>query len=816
MRASRSTLSHLDAKWFAKWQSSSKQAKTPTRGKWYQLCMFPYPSGQMHVGHLRVYSISDTLSRFRKMNGYDVLSPMGWDAFGLPAENAAQQRNVKASDWTYANIKAMHSQFDQMLCDFDWSKELITCHPDYYKHTQRLFLEFYKAGLAYRAPGLVNWDPVDETVLANEQVDAQGRSWRSGALVETRELEQWYLKITEYGDALDRDLSTLDQWPSKVKTMQKNWIGKSSGAELTLADNITVFTTRADTLAGAMYVALAINHPIVLAEAETNAGLKAFISKPHETGSKDGFRLSQVIKNPLTGAEMPLFCSPYVLGDYGTGAVMGVPAHDQRDSDFWELHGTTAPINVIQEAKSLPYTEKYGTLNEASGFAGLSIADGAKAIMNKLGAKEKTRYRLRDWLISRQRYWGAPIPIINCSSCGTVPVPEKDLPVLLPENHSGPLSQCKEFMETTCPSCGGEATRDPDTMDTFVDSSWYFLRFTDPDNKDLPFSKDRASELMPVDMYLGGVEHAILHLLYSRFWTKFLVDRGLIENIPNSEPFKRLVTQGMVHGKTFINTDNGRFLMPDELGPNNTVKATGKPAGITFEKMSKSKYNGVDPSEVISKYGADAVRAHVLFQAPVNDVLEWHEDNIVGVTRWLSKLQALVSSASECGSAPTSAQVQAWNECCALVSNITKSLEDTLALNTVISDFMKLTRAVGTLKGSELAWPATETLVKVIAPVCPANAEEAWEKLLEIKKQPWSSVFAEEWPLLEPISSGSAFNYNVMINGKRIMSFASESDVQEQVLEELSKEPKTKPLLERGIKRVVFVPAKSLVNILTN
>lgn len=792
--------------------------RKPTKGSWYQLCMFPYPSGKLHIGHLRVYTISDTLARFRNMAGYDVLHPMGWDAFGLPAENAAQQRNVSASDWTYSNIKASHDQFDQMLVQFDWSKEVITCHPDYYKHTQRLFLEMYKAGLAYRAPGVVNWDPVDKTVLANEQVDSQGRSWRSGALVETRELEQWYLKITQYGDALDRDLETLDQWPAKVKTMQKNWIGKSFGAEIALAENITVFTTRPDTLAGAMYVALALNHPLVVEEAKNNPELQAFISRPHESGSKDGFKLSNSIQNPLTLRPMELFCAPYVLGDYGTGAVMGVPAHDQRDFDFWALHGDSPAINVIKEASKLPYVEKAGTLNENSGFDGMSITDGGKAIIEKVGAREQTRFRLRDWLISRQRYWGAPIPMINCPSCGTVPVPEEDLPVLLPENHSGPLSQCDEFLHTSCPSCGGDATRDPDTMDTFMDSSWYFMRFTDPHNKVEPFNKEKASALMPVDMYIGGVEHAILHLLYSRFFTKFLVDQGLLESGPHAEPFKQLVTQGMVHGKTFVNPDNGRFLMPDELGPNKEVKATGKSALVTYEKMSKSKYNGVDPSEMFTKYGADAVRAHVLFQAPVNDVLEWDEDKIVGVVRWLGKFQGLVNDvcATTAHKKASPEQIEAWNESCATLSNITKSLGDTLSLNTVISDFMKFTRSASILKGSELAMPATEALIKAVGPVCPANAEEAWEKILAARQEPWHSVFTQEWPSLEAKLSNSNFKYNVMINGRRIITLESQSSDQSEVLGELGNHPKTKALLDRGIKRVVFVPSKALVNILTN
>lgn len=800
----------LQEKWLKKWAESPTQlAKTPTRGPRYQLSMFPYPSGKLHIGHLRVYTISDVLARFWRLRGYDVMHPFGWDAFGLPAENAAIERGISAKEWTYSNIEQMKSQVQAMCTAFDWDREVITCHPDYYKHTQKIFLLLYEAGLAYRAKAQVNWDPVEQTVLANEQVDAEGKSWRSGAVVEQRELEQWFLKITDYAEKLNKDLKLLDKWPQHVKTMQKNWIGSSRGVELTLSDQIKVFTTRADTLGAVQFLALSLDHPVVTELVKSDPKLGEFVNKSFEHDSKEGYRLPLSLQNPLNGRDLPVFTAPYVISDYGTGAVMGVPAHDARDFEFWKVNGDGQVIKVIDSDEPL-YTEKKGILNENSGFPGLSVQEGGRKIVEMLKDKgtavPTSRYRLRDWLISRQRYWGAPIPIVHCQSCGPVPVPDKDLPVKLPENHSGSLANCPEFIETTCPECGAAAKRDADTMDTFMDSSWYYLRYTDPHNKDKPFDADLATKWLPVDMYVGGVEHAILHLLYSRFLSKFLSETGAYSSSLSGEPFKQLVTQGMVHGKTFINPDNGRFLKPEEH-ENGLIKATGKQAQICYEKMSKSKYNGVDPLQVINAHGADAVRAHILFSAPVSDILDWDQDRIVGVERWLSRVGTMVSSMTASDQEPTPDQNRVWNNLVDKVSDITDALETRLSLNTLISDLMILTHQVADLKGSELHEQALRTLIVCMAPVAPCHAEEFWEAV----NAKSGSVFAEDWPQPQKTTEKASKQFAVWLNGQRIGMLSTVEPDQHQ-LEQAAKDnfEIIRNLDASKIKKVVYNPNKKV------
>ncbi|KAL2067632.1 hypothetical protein VTL71DRAFT_15728 [Oculimacula yallundae] len=701
----------LDMKWQEKWQIGRLESKlkglqaelvnlragnhespvTSSKDKKYVLPMFPYPSGNLHLGHLRVYTISDVLARFHRMQGHEVLHPIGWDAFGLPAENAAIERGVEPATWTKQNIQNMKLQLETMNGEWDWDKEFATCDPTFYKHTQTLFSELYNAGLAYQAESLVNYDPVDKTVLANEQVDSNGCSWRSGAKVEKKMLKQWFFKISEYRQELLDGLKELEKdgaWPERVLSMQKNWLGKSTGARIKFSvvaydeqthPDIEVFTTRPDTLFGVQYLALASTHPIVQGLAETDTELQAFLDAIPQLpqDSKAGYLLNVRATNPLayeestpdaTKASLPIYVAPYVLGDYGDGAVMGVPAHDTRDHTFWKYNRPEDPVRLVvsqlSNKMSLPETTPFihhGHLTKHSGpYAGLSTAAATKKIVSLLESKglgeEAETWRLRDWLVSRQRYWGTPIPIIHCTSCGPVLVPEDQLPVELPpvESHwakgkaGNPLEHAHEWINTPCPKCGEAAKRDTDTMDTFVDSSWYFMRFPDSKNHDLPFDLNAAERFLPVDLYIGGVEHAILHLLYSRFIYKFFTTTKFwpSEALKLGEPFKKVLTQGMVHGKTYSDPGTGRFLKPEEVDLSEPSKpmviATNQKANISFEKMSKSKYNGVDPGICMAEYGADATRAHILFQAPVSEVLEWDEEKISGVTRWLRRLHDMI------------------------------------------------------------------------------------------------------------------------------------------------------------------------------
>ena len=842
------TLTSLSAKWNKrvlktdiKLVKLKKNSSDPsTQESKYILSMFPYPSGILHIGHLRVYSISDALNRFYKINGYKVIHPMGWDAFGLPAENAAIERGINPAEWTASNIAKMKEQMALMMIDFDWSREVTTCSPDYYKFTQKIFLAMFKYKLAYRKEAEINWDPVDKTVLANEQVDSEGRSWRSGAIVEKRLLKQWFLGITKYAHDLQHDLKYLNDWPEHVKTMQKNWIGESHGTQvqfLLKLDNsglangleninkIVTFTTRVDTLFSVQFLAISTNHDLARICSKQDSNLANFIIKCKNDESlkesKEGYLLEGIkVIHPLTKKEIPVFVAPYVIDTYGEGAVMGCPGHDKRDYGFWLTNASPEHKNTILKSieplegkeDSTPFVSTEGKLNDLCGteIQGLSTAQSKFAITNKLRdlklGEYSTQFKIRDWLISRQRYWGAPIPIIHCDSCGPVPVPEKDLPVLLPKvdtlvSKGNPLVSINEFKDCKCPKCGSAAERETDTMDTFMDSSWYFFRYIDPHNTKMPFSRKAADQHMPVDMYIGGVEHAILHLLYSRFVSKFLTELGLwpkgFEH--HGEPFKKLVTQGMVHGRTYINPANKRFLKPDELDFSKNpltpiIKETGIPASVAYEKMSKSKYNGADPQECIERHGADATKAHMLFQAPISDVLNWDESKIVGVERWLQKLLKLSSSFSKSTTISLNSEgifdmstlqllrndseVKLHNEVQKLVTSITASFSETLALNTVISDFMKLTNLLeDALKNSEISKDIhLKTIIKLINmiyPVTPCVSEEALSIICKTQKWDFEN-FARSWPDAEPIKASSTVKYNIVINGK--MRFVFESD----------------------------------------
>jgi leucyl-tRNA synthetase len=814
----------------------------------YILPMFPYPSGYLHMGHLRVYTIADVMARFRTLQGNNVLLPMGWDAFGLPAENAAIERGVNPAIWTKENIERMKEQLGVMNGSWDWANEIATCDPKFYKHTQKIFLMLHEQGLAYQAEAEVNYDPVDRTVLANEQVDANGCSWRSGAKVEKRRLKQWFLRISEFREELLQGLEKLaegDAWPERVLAMQKNWLGKSTGALVKfpllafkhgVGAHVEVFTTRPDTLFGVQYLALASTHPIVQKLAAQDPELQAFLDTlpglPPD--SKVGYMLPHIRAiNPLayhdstpdaTKQSIPVYVAPYVLGDYGEGAVMGVPGHDARDHAFWKEHHYDEPVRVVLTASedesttallNQPFVDQ-GVMTRNSGpYHGKTSTEAGKMMVTMLEdaglAKSVEKWRLRDWLISRQRYWGAPIPIVHCGSCGPVPVPDEQLPVRLPEvdDHwaekkaGNPLETQDEWVNTSCPKCGGAAKRDTDTMDTFVDSSWYYMRFIDAHNGSAPFSADKVKQFLPVDLYIGGIEHAILHLLYARFIYKFLMKSPLVSRDKEEdilEPFKRLITQGMVQGRTYTNPANGRFLKPEEVDVSDMSKpvivATGERPNVSFEKMSKSKYNGVDPTDFIARYGADATRAHMIFQAPVGDTLNWDEDKISGVTRWLHKLHDIVTKVGKASGSGTqqssvkgyledrvakrsqlssedAAQLDAdsavWREVQRTIASTTASYEKVYALNTVVSDLMILTNTIHSnlAKASTVVLrDALSALVRMAAPITPAFGEEC-SALLHSGSR---SVFAEaSFPIADGtlgILQPRKHNCAVQVNGK--------------------------------------------------
>ncbi|RKP25668.1 leucyl-tRNA synthetase [Syncephalis pseudoplumigaleata] len=783
--------------------------------------MFPYPSGKLHMGHVRVYTISDTLARYRRMAGYQVLHPMGWDAFGLPAENAAIERQVDPAQWTASNIREMREQLKQLLTEFDWDREVTTCAPDYYRWTQHLFLQLHRAGLVYRKEAMVNWDPVDKTVLANEQVDAEGRSWRSGAKVERRQLRQWFIRITDYAKDLLDDIALLEGWPERVKQMQSNWIGQSTGAEFDFrlqetteyVEAIRVFTSRPDTLLGVQFIAIAPEHPLVdrrYLPKDTADAVLAFANAKESLqrdamASKEGVATGLHVVHPLTGAPLPIYVARYVLGDYSTGAVMGVPAHDRRDAQFAMENGI---IRGMHEARAVvqPRDDIYtgeGILASHCGiYAGMTSKEAAAAIVRdaerKSAGRWKTQYRLRDWLISRQRYWGAPIPMVHCPVCDVVPVPEQDLPVLLPSadqlhTKGASLAADETWRHTTCPKCNGPAQRDTDTMDTFVDSSWYFLRFPDAHNTERPFDGDRVGQHVPVDIYVGGVEHAILHLLYSRFLTKFLWRQGMLRGsrleAMHGEPFQRLLTQ---------------LDLTDPARP--VIRATGQTPTISYEKMSKSKYNGVDPQAVIERYGADCTRLHILYKAPPTEVLEWEEHSIVGMQRWLLRLHRLAGQLAQPAPVPQHAPMQPasmpptarglYRQVHETLSEMTTTFESSFVFNTAISHLIKLSHGLsGFLTAMDpqcassmhLARYAMGCLVRMLAPFAPAMGEELWSMLDTSPSSPatsspdmaaTSSVFAAGWPQLDP----SALQVDtimcvVQVNGKLRWRFSLPADL---------------------------------------
>lgn len=896
-------LNAIDKKWSKIWSDKygsfhpCEPSTDEDSKSFYCLNMFPYPSGLLHMGHLRVYTISDVIARYKRLNGYKVIHPMGWDAFGLPAENAAVERGINPAIWTRTNIVKMKEQMRSMLAEFDWDRELSTCSPEYYKWTQKLFLLLYEHGLAYRKEAEINWDPVDQTVLANEQVDSDGKSWRSGALVEKRNLEQWFIGITKYAGDLNRDLQSLE-WPDKVKAMQKHWIGESHGAEIIFPtnndqfNNITVYTSRPDTIFSVQFLAIGLDHPLAKQVASENAKLASFIEamkKQADPDSKDGFLLPNLkatlpidVNNNLSkNYSIPIYVVPYVLSSYGHGAVMGCPGHDARDFEFWKLHNPSVEIiQVVGDTKmeksgiSIPFCNKNGKLYNSSILAtgldnigeyhGMDTKDAARKITEELKSKNlggpSTQYKIRDWLISRQRFWGAPIPIIHCTDCGTVPVSDCDLPVELPNlegevfGKGNPLNNTKAFYETNCPSCGKIARRDTDTMDTFMDSSWYYFRYLDSKNRDSMFSSSTVSRHLPVDLYIGGIEHAILHLLYSRFIAKFLGDIGAWDGkASKNEPFKKLVTQGMVNGKTFKDPNNGRFLRPEEVNLSNPsdpkIIGTDQSPLISFEKMSKSKFNGVNPTDCIEKYGADATRAHILFQAPISDILNWNEEQIQGINRWLEKVINLESTISDYFKNSKPAEIQDnlielenyelggqvvrnmkvnQNELDLLssvlnyVKKVSDAIEVNLSFNTIVSDYMKLTNAIVAASKSGTVNPkilmdSYKQLLIIMSPVTPSIAEECWERIGLSLGESTKSIFFEKFPKPQKVSSPH-ITYNVFVNGKarshfkNMKSFAEKPET--EILNFVLQDPNILKFVKDGmVKKVIVKPG--LISLIT-
>lgn len=834
----------------------------PDREKYYCLSMFPYPSGVLHMGHVRNYTIGDVIARFQRMRGKNVLQPMGWDAFGLPAENAAIKNNTAPAAWTYKNIDYMRTQLKSMGLGIDWSREIATCTPEYYRWEQWFFTQLYEKGLVYRKKSTVNWDPVDQTVLANEQV-IDGRGWRSGALIEQREIDQWFLKITAYADELLEEINNMPGWPQQVRTMQENWIGRSEGVELEFGlqgsdSKLSVFTTRPDTLMGVTYVAVAAQHPLALQAAVSNPDLAAFIDDCKQvkvaeadmaTMEKKGMATGAMAIHPLTGESVPVMVANFVLMSYGSGAVMAVPAHDQRDWEFAQAYGLAvkqviAPLDGREvDLSAAAFTEK-GVLIDSGEFSGLTSAEAFEAIANHLTANAKGRrrvnFRLRDWGVSRQRYWGCPIPIIYCDDCGAVPVPEKDLPVVLPEDVTfdetggSPIKRMPEFYQTTCPCCGKPAIRETDTFDTFFESSWYYARYTCPDSNEAMLDS-RANYWLPVDQYIGGIEHAILHLLYSRFFHKLMRDAGMVES---DEPFNNLLTQGMVLAETFFRDketggqdwfapnavsverdDKGRVVGATLLADGQSVQA----GGVT--KMSKSKNNGVDPQEMIEKFGADTLRLFSMFAAPPDQSMEWSDSGVEGAQRFLRRLWKQVFDHLALGATVAlnvnsldDAQQALRRKVHQTVQKVTDDMARRHTFNTAIAANMELSNDIARFtdeseQGRAVRHEALEKAVLMLAPIIPHICHTLWNALGDN-----AAVVDASWPEVDSAALvQNTLELIVQVNGKvrgkiQVSAATSEDDIKAAAL---SNENVCKFLSGVTVQKVIVVKGR-LVNIVAN
>ena len=766
----------IEKKWQSKWLAENvyKTEMDPEKPKYYSLEMFPYPSGNLHMGHVRNYSIGDVLARYKTMEGFNVIHPMGFDAFGMPAENAAIKHGVKPSDWTYSNMDNMKRQQREMGLSYDWDRAVATCSPDYYRWTQWLFQLFYKRGLAYKKKAYVNWCETCGTVLANEQV-IEGKCWRCDSDVVKKDLSQWFLKITDYADVLLKDLDLLKGWPERVKIMQENWIGRSEGLEFSLdvpelGEKIAAYTTRPDTVYGITFLALAAEHPLIERICQNNPKaeeIRAFCKKAQNQSEmertsseseKEGIFTGLYAINPFNGNKVEIWVTNYVLAEYGTGAVIGVPSEDQRDWMFATKYNLNIIITLQPKDRELKleemteaYVDKAGVLVNSAEFSGMDIKAAMKGIMDKAEAegfgKRRVNYRLRDWLISRQRYWGAPIPVIYCPDCGEQLVPEDQLPVMLPEDVKfeqgavSPLAQSESFVNCTCPKCGKPAKRETDTMDTFICSSWYYLRYTDPHNDKLPFDKDKVNYWAPVDQYIGGIEHAILHLLYSRFFTKVLRDAGMVDF---SEPFTNLLTQGMV--------------LKDG------------------SKMSKSKGNVVSPEEIIAQYGADTARLFILFAAPVDRDLDWSDEGVAGASRFLKRVWRIMETFEaqiKAGqdeydvSSLTEEEKELRRVLHTTIKKVTEDIRDRFMFNTAISSIMELVNAFYAFQNSEtingnLVREVSVAIIKLLAPFAPHITEELWSILIGE-----GSVHQQKWPECDEAATVKAEVQIVLqINGK--------------------------------------------------
>jgi len=858
---SRYNARETEQRWQAAWDEAKafRAAEDESRPKYYVLEMFPYPSGRIHMGHVRNYTIGDVIARYKRAQGFNVLHPMGWDAFGLPAENAAMERGVHPKRWTLDNIAAMREQLKSMGLSLDWDREIATCLPDYYEHQQRLFLAFLKEGLAYRRKSWVNWDPVDQTVLANEQV-IDGCGWRSGAPVERRELEQWFLRITRYADDLLTAIDGLERWPDKVRLMQRNWIGRSQGASIRFRfadseETVEVFSTRPDTLFGASFIALSPQHPLTVLLAEQDKALADFVEECAHLGTseaaieqaeKRGYDTGLEVLHPfLPEKHLPVYVANFVLVEYGTGAIFGCPAHDQRDLDFArryalpdlpvvapaKLEGDEKAAFVKDLAESATHAfDGAGVIVNSAFLDGLSVEDAkAKAIqrLEQLGAGHGTvQYRLRDWGISRQRYWGCPIPVIHCETCGVVPVPDSDLPVILPEDvdfegSGNPLVRANAWHAVHCPECGAEARRDSDTMDTFVDSSWYFGRFCSP-RSERPVDPAAGAYWLPVDQYIGGIEHAVLHLLYSRFFMRAMRDCGLIDL---DEPFAGLFTQGMICHETYKDPE-GRWLSPDEVAREGerVVTNDGRPVTVgRVEKMSKSKRNTVDPAKIIDIYGADTARWFMLSDSPPDRELEWTESGIEGAWRFVNRLWRLIAEnqaeLAEAGTERPAAALEGTagellRQCHRSIEGVTQDLER-FHFNRAVARIYEFTNAIAGLKGTGAgeAWVrrfAFETATRLVGPMMPHLAEALWAELGHT-----SLLCNEPWPKADPaLTVEDQITIALQVNGKLRATIEVARDMAKQDLEAraLSEGAIQRHLEGRSPRKVIVVPGR-IVNV---
>ena len=854
--------------WQTVWDERELFAATESsdRPSYYVLEMFPYPSGRIHMGHVRNYTMGDVVARYKRAKGFNVLHPMGWDAFGMPAENAAMERKIHPREWTYDNIAAMRAQLKSMGLSLDWSRELATCDVAYYHQQQKLFLDFLEAGLVDRRKRKVNWDPVDRTVLANEQV-IDGKGWRSGAPVEQRELTQWFFRITDFSQDLLEALDGLERWPEKVRLMQANWIGRSEGLSVLFETvegtapeghaTLEIYTTRPDTLFGASFMAVAPDHPLATAVAATDPKAQAFIEECQrlgtsladlETAEKKGFDTGVRVRHPvMDGEELPVYIANFILMDYGTGAIFGCPGHDQRDLDFCRKYDLkVVPVVLPEGGDAATFEiahEAYlgdGTMINSGFLDGLTVPDAKEAMADKLetvsvGGKpqgrRETNYRLRDWGISRQRYWGCPIPVIHCETCGAVPVPEADLPVELPEDVSfdqpgNPLDRHPSWKDVPCPICGAAARRETDTMDTFVDSSWYFARFCSP-HADRPTDTDAVGYWLPVDQYIGGVEHAILHLLYSRFFMRAM---HRTSHVALDEPFEGLFTQGMVTHETYKDED-GQWVLPKDVAMRDGQAVhleSGTPIAVgPVESMSKSKKNVVDPDDIIARYGADTARWFMLSDTPPERDIEWTEAGVEGCYRFLQRVWRLVNEGLEAAAEPGAPQPDAFGDAAlALRRAAHKTLAhvdngfDRLRFNTAVAQSYELTNTLSSaLKGmgagasDDLRWAlreAMEILVQVTGPMIPHLAEECWSRLGH------EDLLAERpWPEADPaLVVDDTITYPVQVNGKRRDELTVARDTAKEDIEAaaLKLETVVRALEGRKIKKVIVVPER-IVNV---